>query len=304
MSTFTSLKNYLRDSRYCIGFIKDYNVFDKFDYKKIHWLDLNGYKDGWFADPFIFESNEQKFTVLAEEWYYPINHGRISKLTIDRKSFELLEVKPLLQLETHLSFPLIVRENGTVYICPENYQSGAVSIYEYDVEADRLTNPVKLIDKPLLDVQILNNNGVYYLMGVEYVTGEQIDTCKLQIFTSEHLLGPYEQRQVITSDHCDKRGAGLIFRYNDKVIRPSQCCDNNEYGTAVIFNEITFEGEIFAEKENQRITRCKRKHNGMVLHSFNQLDGLTAIDGWDYTHRYIGRFVEYLRKNIRKFINS
>ena len=79
MSTFTSLKNYLRDSRYCIGFIKDYNVFDKFDYKKIHWLDLNGYKDGWFADPFIFESNERTFVVLAEEWYYPINHGRITR---------------------------------------------------------------------------------------------------------------------------------------------------------------------------------------------------------------------------------
>lgn len=70
-------------------------------------------------------------------------------------------------------------------------------------------------------------------------------------------------------------------------------------------NERTF--VVLAEEwyypiNHGRITRCKRKHNGLVLHTFNHLDGLTAIDGWDYTHRHVGRFVEKLRRIYRKFV--
>lgn len=295
--------NYLRGSRYCIGFIVDYKSFEPVDYNRIHWLDLSSYKDGWFADPFILSADPQTIIVLAEEWYYPINHGRISRLKISRDEFRLLEVKPILQLETHLSFPYIFRENDIVYICPENEESGCVKIYEYDTVSDRLTRPVGLVNKPLMDVQIFKSDGQYFLTGVEYSTGEQTDTRILQVYTADNLLGPYRLNQVIESEYCDKRGAGLIFEYNGKAIRPSQCCDNNEYGTAVIFNEMEIKNGVLTEREIGRICRDKRRHNGIVLHTFNQLDNLTAIDGWDYTHRYIGRTVEYLRKKYRKYVN-
>lgn len=159
MIAFDAFKHFLRGSRYCIGVVEGYKPFEKFDYKRIHWLDLNGYKNGWFADPFILKVEDENFTVLAEEWYYPINHGRLSKLTVARNGFRLLSVKPILQLETHLSFPYIVRDGGKLYVCPENQESGSVSIYEYDVDADRLVRPVKLIDKPLMDVQLVQNRG-------------------------------------------------------------------------------------------------------------------------------------------------
>ncbi len=299
-----SIKKYLRETRYCIGIIEGYKLFEPVNYNNIHWIDLNGYLDGWFADPFIFDVDDKNVTILAEEWYYPINHGRLSKLTIDRKSFKLLNVKPILQLETHLSFPYFVKEDNVVFICPENQESKSVKIYRYDEVKECLTNPVTLIDKPLMDVQIWRKDGVYYLSGVEYITGEQIDTKTLQIYTSENLFGPYTQSQIIASDFCDKRGAGIVIEHDGKDIRPSQCCENNEYGTAVIFNEVSYNGLQFSEKEFARITRNKRRHNGLVLHTFNQCGNLTAIDSWDYTHMYVGRFVEFLRKKFRKYIHS
>lgn len=302
MSILNRLNHYLRDSRYCIGFVEGYEFPEKIDYNRIHWLDLNGYKDGWFADPFILEADIRTVTVLAEEWYYPLGHGRLSKLTICRNGFRLMAVKPILQLDTHLSFPYIIREDDKVYVCPENWESGNVWLYEYDIDSDSLVNPVKLVDKPLLDVQIFRANGGYCFTGIEYATGEQTDTRILRVYKSENLAGPYDFKQTITSENCDKRGAGQTFRYNDRIIRPSQCCDNNEYGTAVIFNEITFEEGALAEREIGRITRNKRKRNGFVLHTFNQLDTLIVIDGWDYQHRYIGILVESMRKTIRKII--
>lgn len=304
--------SYLRDARYCIGFLEDYKFPEKVDYDKIHWLDVNGYRDGWFADPFILSADSKTIVVLAEEWYYPINYGRISRLTISRDGYRLLDVSPVLQLDTHLSFPYFVRENGKIYICPENEQSGNVIIYEYDADANGLVNPVILINEPLMDVQIFNVGEVYYLNGVEYVTGEQDDTRTLQIFTSKKLLGPYSLSQTIVSDHCDKRGAGLAFTdAKGQLIRPSQCCDNNEYGTAVIFNVLTVENGQVAEKEIARISRNRHRRNGIVLHTFNQCAGnqsdvapeaLTVIDGWDYKHPFMGRLVERIRKVVRKYL--
>ena len=72
----------------------------------------HNYKDGWFADPFILDVDENYICLLVEELYYPTGKGRISKLTIQRKNNRLLKVEPILQLSSHLSFPAIKSRSG------------------------------------------------------------------------------------------------------------------------------------------------------------------------------------------------
>ena len=97
--------------RWNIGFIEnDLNSILCGEEIKVSWL-IHDYKDSWFADPFILDINESEITVLVEEFPKQINKGRISKLTIDRRTCELKRLDVVVELPTHLSFPVIIRSS-------------------------------------------------------------------------------------------------------------------------------------------------------------------------------------------------
>ena len=67
------------------------------------------FKDRWFADPFILDVTDKYIYVLVEEYYRKIRRGRIAKLTVNRDGFILEKSETVLELDTHLSFPAILR---------------------------------------------------------------------------------------------------------------------------------------------------------------------------------------------------
>ena len=44
-------------------------------------------------------------------------------MKVDVNSFEVIEKHVMLELDTHLSFPIYIRDKGKYYVYPENYQS-------------------------------------------------------------------------------------------------------------------------------------------------------------------------------------
>ncbi len=94
------IREYILSQKYNIGFINgDIHSVMNGESIKVNWL-LHSYKDRWFADPFILDISENDIFVLVEEWYDPIQRGRISKLTIDKRTFILKDIKVLLENET------------------------------------------------------------------------------------------------------------------------------------------------------------------------------------------------------------
>ena len=67
----------------------------------------HSYKDHWFADPFILKVSDNQIDVLVEDYCLSLDRGRISLLRVDRQSYELKELIPILTLPTHLSYPAI-----------------------------------------------------------------------------------------------------------------------------------------------------------------------------------------------------
>ena len=117
-----------------IGFVE--NTLDEvIDGKslKINWL-KHDCKDRWFADPFILDVTDDKIYVLVEEYYYPHKRGRLAMLTVDRASNTLLKVDTILELDSHLSFPAIIRRDGKILVYPENFKGGGLKLYELDLE--------------------------------------------------------------------------------------------------------------------------------------------------------------------------
>ena len=285
MNLYRKIRAALREQAYYIGFLTDAEMdmqgMERFNH--IHWLNLGHYKEGWFADPFFLSVEKERINLLVEEWEYKKGKGRLCKLNIKRNGaeFYLEDIVPILELDTHLSFPIPLETNGKLYIYPENYESGCLKIYEYDRISDKLINSVTIIDEPLLDTQILFKDGSYYAMGVLYKKGDQSDTKTLRIYKSDNILGPFTLIQELVNNKCEERGAGLIYMEGDKLIRPVQCCEG-DYGLAVILKELSIVNDKVTEIEIDRIKPIDTSRYGKGLHTLNKMNGLTVIDGRDF----------------------
>ena len=271
---------------YFIGFLKesDMSLPIAERYAKIKWMDVRQYKDeGWFADPFLLSVKDNTIELFAEEMIYRTGRGVLVYLKVDRNSYKVLEKKTILNLETHLSFPIYIEEKGKTLVYPENYQSGVVKIYEYDENVKQLLNPRIIIEEPLLDTQITKIDGTYYAFGVKYQTGLQKDTRNLLIYRAENLMGKYKLMQKIENLRREERGAGLIYLEDGHVIRPAQSCEGG-YGREVILYELCRDVDGFKERELKRIIPDRRARRGGILHTYNKMKGIVVIDGWAY-HR-------------------
>ena len=265
-------------------------------YAKVRWLDVRRYKnEGWFADPFVLSVNGNIIELFAEEMIYKTGRGIIAYLKVDINSCEILEKHTILELDTHLSFPIYIRDNGKLYVYPENYQTGSLRIYEFDEQAKSLVYPRIIINAPLLDTQIVKLEGSYYAFGVQFQTGLQKDTQKLYIHQADALFGDYKLVQVIENLKCEERGAGMIFTEKGRLIRPAQCCEGG-YGKEVILYDLQRDHSGFEEKEIGRVIPDRKSRNGNILHTYNKMNGWVVIDGWRYHYPRLASWYKKIRK--------
>lgn len=287
--------------RYNIGFISsesDTNLISReTNDAHVDWLDWNGYKGGWFADPFILFANDKIIEVLVEEWIDKKEKGHISKLIVDRATKKLLNVVPLLDNTTHFSFPNIWREDGKIFVYPENYQSGGLYIYEYDEENERLLNSCCLINEPLLDAQLLNYNGQYYIFAVRQDNGPKQSNI-LYVYNSLTLKGKYTLIQTIENPLKEERGAGAIIVRDNQIIRPAQSCEV-DYGYSMVFYELSCKDDRFVEREIGRIYPNPKQRWNRKIHTYNRFGNIVAVDGFEYKHRYISNMYRAIKVIIQ-----
>lgn len=286
---------------YNIGFFDAKYLFmsDKERNRKVHWLDKNGYKKGWFADPFFLDMDDKYYYILAEEFVYADNKGRLVKISVDRNNYKLASVNVILELDTHLSFPIYFDEEGIIYVYPENYQSGGVNVYTYDEKQSKLNFVKRIIDEPLLDTQIFKIENKYYAFGVKWETNSQDDTKKLMVFESSSFLGPYTHIQTIFNNKKEERGAGMIYFSSNAIFRPAQCCEGG-YGKAVILYRLDMKSGKFMEYEEQRFRPNVRSQYGKVLHTLNIMNNVCVIDGYGFDHPFVMKIVGFIKRIARK----
>lgn len=286
---------FLTAHRYSIGFFdRDYLKVEKEErYGKVHWLELGDYDAGWFADPFFLEIHDNTIVLLSEEYIFQQHKGRISLLEIEviGGKYILKRVKVVLESKTHLSFPYIIKNNGEVYVLPENIQNGKTIIYKYDSFNESVDEGHVLIDLPLADPCLFDMNGFYFLMGTGGSEGNRGLNTHLEIYSSESLMGPYKRFQCIDNERSIERGAGAVFYWPEgRLIRPTQCCENR-YGEFVYFNELQFLNGSFTEQTVFKLEPDYRMPRSKCLHTFNVMEDLCVIDGLTYRFSRLGPFV-------------
>lgn len=295
MSFIANFKAKLRRRYYVVGYgsMKNVNISTKSTASDIRWITYKGYKEDWIADPYILSETYSQIDFLVEEWVEKKHKGRLVKISLDKRNHNVKKTV-ILDLSTHLSFPSIIKENDNIFICPENAASGKQKIYRFNPTNECLESPVTIIEEPLLDVNIVKIEDVYYAFGVKLLDGDKGDNCHLKIFKSEKLLGKYKLIQEIENEFAQERGAGAFFWHKGKLIRPVQNCEG-DYGRNVIFKEITIENGIFKENVVGSLLPSRQYPEG--LHTFNVLGDTFVIDGMGYN---VGNWMTRLKKILHK----
>lgn len=256
---------------------------------KIKWLN-HECKDRWFADPFILDVTDDKLYVLVEEYYYPHKRGRLAMLTIDRASNSLLKVDSILELDSHLSFPAIIRRDGKILVYPENFKGGGLKLYELDLEEPALVNGQSISDALLTDAIYTE------LFGKKQIYSTEIPN------PNGSILGVYEKDETgkyikVKEYHFPEkiaRNAGDWFEYKGKKYRPAQE-SNVEYGHGISFQQIeeTPEGLQFKE-----LWRKTSPHPTMkvAFHTFNMYKGVMVMDCRGYRYRVAAGIINFFRR--------
>ena len=238
----------------------------------------NPYPNKWFADPFILEEDTNSIQFLVEEFDYSVGRGRIARLLVDKGNNEIKECSVILDLPTHLSFPVIYRKDDEIYVHPENSASGASYMYRYDRKMDKLVEPRLIIKQPIADAIIRQVDNCYIMYATR---NPNANGCELIEYRSSSLFGPYTEYPPLHFELNTARMAGMFIG----GIRPAQDC-YRDYGKAVV---------LYNDKSVQcRIEPTNWRYAG--IHTFNTLNQTFVIDIKKYDYPLLYKIIRKIRK--------
>lgn len=286
MSILQDLDIEIRRHKWDLAIITPEEYDDDLGLSKAHIV-KNPYKNEWFADPFILDVTNDTVDVLVEEFDKYIKRGRIAKLSISRTTYKIVSKKIILDLDTHLSFPAIKRVGGDVYIYPENSASGSLHIYRYNQANDELTDCYELVDKPLTDA-IICDDDVHYILATELPNP---NGSVLKVYSMEDGRSQPICLQEIEFESNIARNGGDFFDYRGLKVRPAQIC-NGGYGMGLSLQALEIKDGHLSFQEIKRLFPPKG-YTG--LHTYNRYKGFGIIDCRRYVHRSLFSFLHRLK---------
>ena len=255
------------------------------------------FKNRWFADPFILDVTESEIILLCEEYSDSLCRGRIAKVIIDKQSLKIQDWKIILDLPTHLSFPVIFRLNDEVYFYPENSQNGGLKLYKYNMGTDSVSYVKDIIDVPVTDAVICNNlfgKDITYMFAT---TTEDPNGSVLNVYKDSP--GGYELYQRYKFAENIARMAGDFINIKDKVYRPAQEC-NHEYGHAIDIQRVYLDENKLISFESVRRIESPIKQLDLGMHTINCYKDIVVVDVKGYRHPKLVKVFNVLKKVLFK----
>ena len=252
---------------------------------QVKWL-KHACKKSWFADPFILDVTDEEIHVLVEEFYKPIRRGRISRLVIDRETCEFKLSDVVLELPTHLSFPAIIRKDGSIYIYPENGESGELNVYQYHPETNECVKVKSLLQEAVADAVMAYVDGKKYL----FCTKQPNPNGNVLTVYVKDESGRFSAYGEYTFEENIARMAGDFFEYQGELYRPAQEC-NVQYGHAVSLQKVNYDNGRFAFEEVRRLCSVHSSLN-VGMHTFNMYKGVIVTDALGFQNMWIRKILK------------
>ncbi len=233
--------------------------------------------DRFFADPFIARADGDGLVILAEDGSpSPPFKGRIAEIRV-RADGEVTNVRPAIDLPTHLSFPFLFTHEGQRYCLPENHESGSLHLYaDEDGKWSRVATLIE--DLPIVDPVLFHDGRAWRLFCGRR---DHDDITHLYLFSASDLAGPWKAHPLnpIKSDVCGARPAGALFVSGGDLFRPAQDCSTRYGGALVIHRVLRLTDTDYAEEPVRRIRPDFLGPNFVGIHTLNFGDGYLTVDG-------------------------
>ena len=279
----------ISSERWNIGFVEN-NLHEvmKGEALRVNWLKHNC-KNSWFADPFILEVTDDEIYVLVEEFCKSIQRGRISRLIVDKKTYELKQLDVVLELPTHLSFPAIIRKDDGIYIYPENGKSGKLSLYQYIPDKNECIRIETILDESVADPVISMINGEEFL----FCTKQPNPNGNILQIYHKNAFGAFVQIGKCIFDENVARMAGNFFEFGGHIYRPAQEC-NMQYGHAVVLQKVDKVNGEFLFSEKRRMYSVHPQLN-VGMHTFNTYKGMIVTDALGFDNMWIRKILKVIK---------
>lgn len=265
---------------------------------RARWLKHN-YTDRWFADPFILYADDYEVHFLVEEYTYKDKTGRIARLVADRRTMELKSRHSVLELDSHLSFPAIMRQGDDIYIYPENGKGRGLCLYSYDPSSDTCREVRQLSERPLADATICDIDGRRYMLttAIPLHNGSQLEVHAVEGDKTTLL-------QTVNFDRDIARNAGAVFQTGGRYYRPAQESTPDEYGVAVSLQEIGVGEDGKLSFREVAVLRSPLRSLDLGFHTFNVGHGLIVVDAKGYRHPAIARPLRSMARACKRLLKT
>lgn len=226
---------------------------------------------GFVADPFLFYKDD-KFYLFFEVLNTKNNLGEIGVATsVDAVNWEYECI--VLKSEFHLSYPFVFQNGEDIFMIPECYKSGKVTIYKAE-NFPFEWKPVKnILAGPYVDSTLLNYDDTFYLF--TYLNKSDESENYLEIWFSDKIDGNWEKHPaspVSCGKNFPSRPGGRIIEFEGELYRFAQ--DTAEYyGKQIHCFRITeLTRNTFRQEKLEReafLTATGRGWNAIGMHNFD-----------------------------------
>lgn len=194
------------------------------------WLPAPG-NFRFIADPFGVW-RDGLLWVFVEALDYRIKRGEIHYYALDT-SFTVQSQGVALRAAHHLSYPYLITYQGELYMLPEAYRSGQLTLYRAIHFPDRWEPVATLLDLPAIDASVIQHDGLWWMFFT--MPGEnQRALRELHVAFAKDLLEPWKLHPMnpVRTGYDASRPGGTPFLANGAVHLPVQDC-TSDYGAAL-----------------------------------------------------------------------
>lgn len=257
----------------------------------------------FLADPFGMWRNNRLY-LFAEAYDYRTRRGNIVAYVLDA-DLNVLEYRTVLDEPWHLSYPNVFEADGDIWMLPEGYKSGKLSLYRA-VEFPWRWEPVPEFAFPCaaIDPSPLFYNDRWWIFYTPPAPKEA-RTSALMLATAESLIGPWQNvtAQPIRQDKSGARMGGTPFFLDGELMLPTQDCSQT-YGGALrlltMSPDVLFAPELSAGVHLQAPDSNAPFTDG--LHTLSAVGEVTLIDTKRHLYGSPARVAVDLRRKWHKFL--
>ena len=242
------------------------------------WTDLPDDGRRFYADPVAIARNEG-VTLFMEEFDYSRAKGVISAVRFGPRG-PVGRPEPVLERDTHLSYPFVFEAGGEVWMIPESSRSATIDLYRATQFPGGWVHEAVLVEGVVAsDATLLRHEGRWWLFATVRAGGGSFSD-SLHLWHAPDFRGPWTAHPCnpVLIDVASARPAGPVVPRDGALIRPVQDCRGG-YGAALgLARILRLDPEGYAQRVETRLA-AGSDWPGSRLHMYSAAGGLEFIDG-------------------------